>query len=80
LEERPLIDITTVSCRELLKTPLPRALVLVGWLGGYFSGLRNESKVDPRKFIEGADRVLLRCQEDETLALIEVAKREFRDP
>ena len=74
------IDIALVPCRELGQLPLPQALVLVGWLGGYVAGLRNESRVDRRKFIEGAERVLMRCRENKSLPLIEIAKQEFGDP
>jgi hypothetical protein len=74
------IDIALVPCRELVRLPLPQALVLVGWLGGYVAGLRSESRVDRRKFIEGAERVLTQCRENESLPLIEVAKQEFGDP
>lgn len=74
------IDIAIVPCRELVQLPGPQALILVGWLGGYVAGLRNESRVDRRKFIEGAERVLTQCRENESLSLIEVAKQEFGAP
>ncbi|MDW6024034.1 hypothetical protein SAZ10_20000 [Mesorhizobium sp. BAC0120] len=46
LQHKRVVDMSSLSCGELLRKPLPEALVAVGWIGGFYAGLKNDAKVN----------------------------------
>jgi hypothetical protein len=37
-----VVDMASVSCGELLQMPLPQALIAVGWIAGFYAGVKND--------------------------------------
>jgi hypothetical protein len=75
LEEHRVIDISLVTCGEFGRMPLPRALVLVGWVSGFYAGLENDTKVDVPVFVEKAERVISLCRQDESMRLMTLVEK-----
>ena len=55
--------------------PLPRALVLVGWVGGFYDGRKNDTKVEVLAFVDMAERVNSLCRENESMRLMALVDR-----
>jgi hypothetical protein len=69
LEGQRVVDASLITCGEFLRMPLLRALVLVGWVGGFYAGRKNDTKVEVPAFMDEADRVISLCRENESMRL-----------
>jgi hypothetical protein len=76
-EGNRVVDMSSVSCGELLRMPLPEALIAVGWIGGFYAGLKNDPKVDVPMFAEKADQIISLCRENESTNVMALVERTF---
>ena len=44
LEGQQVVDVSLITCGEFGRMPLLRALVLVGWVGGFYDARKNDQK------------------------------------
>jgi len=54
---------------ELARLPVPRALLVMGWVAGYDAGLKHETRVDVPEFWT-TQRVITLCRDIESTAVI----------
>ena len=57
--------------------PLPKALLLTGWIGGFYAGRKNETKVEISDFVDKAERVISLCRENEAMRLMALVAQEL---
>ena len=73
-----VVDVSLITCGEFGRMPLPRALVLVGWVGGFYDGRKNDTKVEVLAFVDMAERVISLCRENESMRLMALVDQELR--
>lgn len=78
LEGQQVVDVSLITCGEFGRMPLPRALVLVGWVGGFYDGRKNDTQVEVPAFVDMAERVISLCRENESMRLMALVDRELR--
>jgi hypothetical protein len=78
LEKQGVVDVSLIICGELLRMPLAQALVLVGWVGGFYAGRENDTKVEIPAFVDEADRVISLCRENESMRLMTLVDEDLR--
>ena len=78
IETPRVVDIASITCGDFERLSLPTALVLVGWIGGFYAGLRDDTKVDPSAFGDKADHVLTLCRGNESTTLMALVEQELR--
>ena len=76
-EGNRIVDMSSISCGELLRMPLPEALIAVGWIGGFYAGLKNDPKVDVPMFADKADQIIALCSENESTTVMALVERTF---
>jgi hypothetical protein len=76
-EENRIVDMSTFSCAELLRMPLPQALTVVGWFDGYYAGLEKNPEVNVSMAIDKAEHVIARCREHDTTSVMTLFGQEF---
>ena len=76
-EGNRIVDISSLSCADLLRMPLPEALIVVGWIGGFYAGLKNDSKVNVLMFAEDADQIIALCRKNESTSVMTLVERTF---
>ncbi len=74
-EGNRVVDMSSLSCAELLRMPLPVALIAVGWIGGFYAGLKNDPKVNVRVFADKADQIIALCRENESTSVMALVER-----
>jgi hypothetical protein len=57
--------------------PLPEALIVVGWIGGFYAGLRNDPRVQLSIFADDADRILNLCRTSQSTSVMTLVERTF---
>ena len=72
-----VVDMSSLTCGELLRVPVPQALIAVGWIGGFYAGLENDPKVNLRAFAEMADQIIALCRENESAGVMALVERTF---
>ena len=72
-----IIDMSTLSCGDLLRMPLPEALIAVGWIGGFYAGLKNDPNVNVPEFADKADQIIALCREDQSAGVMALVERTF---
>jgi hypothetical protein len=77
LEENRVADMSTLSCGEFLRIPLPQALIAVGWIGGFYAGLKNDPRVNVLVFADRADQIVALCRENESTGVMALVERTF---
>jgi hypothetical protein len=79
MEGKPeVVDVSLITCGEFGRMPLPRALVLVGWIGGFYAGRNGDTKVEVHTFVDAAERVIAVCREHESMRLMVAVDEEVR--
>jgi hypothetical protein len=78
LEGQQVVDVSRITCGEFLRMPLARAFVLVGWIGGFYAGRKNDTKVEVLAFVDEAEKVISLCRENESMRLMTVVDRDLR--
>lgn len=78
LEGQQVVDVSLITCGEFGRMPLLRALVLVGWVGGFYDGRKNDTKVEVPAFADMAERVISLCRENESMRLMALVDGELR--
>ena len=80
LGQSGVVDIAQFTCNDLQQMPVPRALVLVGWIAGFYAGRIGETRVDVPAALDSTDRVLGECRKNGSrrLRLMNLAEQEFR--
>jgi hypothetical protein len=78
LKAQQVVDVSLITCGEFGRMPLPRALVLVGWVGGFYDGRKNDTKVEMLAFVDMAERVISLCRENESMRLTALIDQELR--
>ena len=78
LEGQRVVDVSLITCGEFLRMPLVRAFVLVGWVGGFYAGRKNDTKVDVLAFADEAERVISLCRENESMRLMTLVDEDLR--
>ena len=73
-----VVDMSSLSCGKLLGMPLPEALIAVGWIGGFYAGLKNDPKVNVPLFADKADQIIALCRENESTGVMALVERIFR--
>jgi len=76
-EGNRVVDMSSLSCGELLRMPLPEALIAVGWIGGFYAGLKNDPKVNVPVFADKADQIIAICRENESTGVMALLERIF---
>ena len=76
-EGNRVVDMSSLSCGELLRMPLPEALIAVGWIGGFYAGLKNDPKVNVPVFADKADQIIALCRENESTGVMALVERIF---
>ena len=76
-EGNRVVDMSSLSCGELLRMPLPEALIAVGWIGGFYAGLKNDPKVNVPVFADKADQIIALCRENESTSVMALIERTF---
>ena len=74
-EGNGVVDMSSLSCGELLRMPLPKALIAVGWIGGFYAGLKNDPKVNVPVFADKADQIIALCRENESTSVMALVER-----
>ena len=77
LEGNQIVDMSSLSCAELLRMPLPQALIAVGWIGGFYAGLKNDSRVNILMFAGDADQIIALCRKNESTSVMTLVERTF---
>jgi hypothetical protein len=77
LEGNRIVDISSLSCADLLRMPLPQALITVGWIGGFYAGLKNDSRVNVLVFADDADQIIALCRKNESTSVMTLVERTF---
>jgi hypothetical protein len=72
-----IIDMSSISCGELLQMPLPEALIAVGWIGGFYAGIKNDPKLNVPTFADEADQIVALCRENESTSVMALVERTF---
>ena len=73
-----VVDVSLIMCGEFGRMPLLRALVLVGWVGGFYDGRKNDTKVEVLAFVDMAERVISLCRDNESMRLMALVDQELR--
>jgi hypothetical protein len=76
-ERNRVVDMSTLSCGELLRMPLPEALIAVGWIAGFYAGLMNDPKVNVPVVADKADQIIALCRENESTSVMALVERTF---
>lgn len=76
-EGNRVVDMSSVSCGELLRMPLPEALIAVGWIAGFYAGLMNDPKVNVPVVADKADQIIALCRENESTSVMALVERTF---
>lgn len=76
-EGNQIVDMSSLSCAELLRMPLPQALMAVGWIGGFYAGLKNDSRVNILMFAGDADQIIALCRKNELTSVMTLVERTF---
>ena len=76
-EENQTVDISSLSCADLLRMPLPQALIVVGWIGGFYAGLKNDTRVQVLKFADDADKIITLCRTSGSTSVMTLVERTF---
>ena len=76
--EQRIVDASLVTCGDLDRLPLPKALVAIGWIGGYYAGQTNNQKIDTSLFIDRAERALTLCREHKSMRVMEAVDQVLR--
>ena len=56
---------------------LVEALIVVGWIGGFYAGLGNDPRVQPSIFADDADRILNLCRTNQSTSVMTLVERTF---
>ncbi|HVM80505.1 MAG TPA: HdeA/HdeB family chaperone [Stellaceae bacterium] len=78
LEGQRVVDVSLITCGEFVRMPIGQALVLVGWVGGFFAGRTNDTKVEMLDFIDEAERVISLCRENQSMRLMTFVDEDWR--
>ena len=78
LKGQQVVDVSLITCGEFGRMPLLRALVLVGWVGGFYDGRKNDTEVEVLAFADMAERVISLCRENESMRLMALVDQELR--
>ena len=76
-ERNRVVDMSSVSCGEVLRMPLPEALIAVGWIAGFYAGLKNDPKVNVPVVADKADQIVALCRENESTSVMALVERTF---
>ena len=76
--QQGMVDLATVTCRDFLQLPLPKALLLLGWVAGFNAALDNDTHVDPSAFLEKAERIISSCRKNGSMRVMNFAEKEMR--
>jgi len=78
LEGQRVVDVSLITCGEFVRMPIGQALVLVGWVAGFFAGRTNDTKVEVLDFVDEAERVISLCRENESTRLMTLVDEDWR--
>jgi hypothetical protein len=78
LKGQQVVDVSLITCGEFGRMPLLQALVLVGWVGGFYDGRKNDTKVELLAFVDMAERVISLCRDNESMRLMALVDQELR--
>lgn len=73
----PIVAVASITCGELQRLPPATALLLAGWIGGFYAGLRNDTVVGSLAFEKEANRVCSRCLEDGAMTLMALVEQDL---
>jgi HdeA/HdeB family len=74
-EKSRIVDMSSLSCGEFLQLPLPQALIAVGWIGGFYAGLKNDPNVNVPEFADKADQIIALCRGNESTGVMALVER-----
>jgi len=76
-EGNRIVDMSSLSCGDLLRMPLPKALIAVGWIGGFYAGLKNDPNVNVPEFADKADQIIALCRQNQSTGVMALVERTF---
>jgi hypothetical protein len=76
--EPQVVDVSLITCGDFLRMPLAQALVLVGWIGGFYAGRINDTKVEMQAFVGETERIISLCGENQSARLMTLVDEDLR--
>lgn len=76
--DQPIVDVSLLTCGDFVGLSLPRALIAVGWVGGFYAGLKKDTRVDIPLFVDRAEQVIAFCHDNKSMRLMTVVEQELR--
>ena len=77
LADHQILDMSSLTCSEFERLSLPKALLTIGWVGGFYAGRKNETTVDIPVFVQTAERLIAFCRENPSLNLMGAVDQEL---
>jgi hypothetical protein len=69
-----VIDMAAITCGELISMKADEAGAILLWTHGYFGGLADDTKFDPKAFDEVAKAIGEYCAKNRRVTLISAVK------
>ena len=73
-----VIDLSLITCKQLLESDTERQMVISAWMGGYFSATKNLSEVDLRYVRRNAKVVGQYCKTHKSDTVMNAMQKNWR--
>jgi acid stress chaperone HdeB len=73
-----VIDLSLISCKQLLESDSERQLLIVSWMGGYFSATKNLNEIDIRYVKRNANVVGKYCKTHKSDTVMNAMQKNWR--
>ena len=73
-----VIDLSLITCKQLLESDTERQMLISSWMGGYFSATKNLSEVDLRYVRRNAKVVGQYCKTHKSDTVMNAMQKNWR--
>ena len=73
-----VIDLSMITCKQLLESDSERQLLISSWMGGYFSATKNLSEVDLRYVRRNAKVIGTYCKTHKSDTVMNAMQKNWR--
>ena len=73
-----IVDMSLISCDQFLQSPQERKEVLSAWMGGYYSAMKNLTKIDARYVVRNSQKIANYCKKAKSETLMSAIQRNWR--
>jgi acid stress chaperone HdeB len=73
-----VIDLSLITCKQLLESDSERQMLISSWMGGYFSATKNLSEVDLRSVRRNAKVVGQYCKTHKSDTVMNAMQKNWR--